>query len=586
MRPDHSIMVAVIELWTLKISGSCPMRWPYSYNSEIWPAFVTLALVVYLGSYSWRRRTIPAAKPFTIACILGGFWTIGVILELSAVNFSTKVFWVKFQAIWQLPVGAIMTCFILQFAGLGRLLSKRNYILLFTIPLLCVLAMITNDFHHLIWTEFRMSRHVISSSGRLYWIFNSYIFLLGLINFVVLVRLAIRSPGYRLPVAIILFSQIIGRVGYTIDKLDTGLLAPGEAVLFQIGVVAVAYALAFLHFHAIDPVAEARKAILEQMNEGLCVLDLQGRIVYVNPMGAAIFGAHGNNLRQRHLAEVMPIDADLLVQLGNKGKGQTDILLGQEDSARHYNLRLTTLRGRHDEVIGQLLLLHDVTEQKRAQAKILEQQSVVATLKERERLARDLHDGIGQILGYVGIQAQTAIKCINDGNNEKTKSLLGRLVEVAKDAHADVRESIHNLRSTSGQDWSFIPALQNYIDKFQANYGIRTELSLYDGIGENAFDRLVGIQLLRVIQEALTNSRRHSGARSLRVCIERNQKKACITITDDGHGFDAGQLDRCDGSHFGLIFMRERMEQIGGALKIDSIPGGGAVLKLDVPIRE
>jgi len=562
------------------------MRWPYSYNSDIWPALVTLALVVYLGSYSWRRRNIPAAKPFTTACILGGFWTLGVILELSAVNFSTKVFWVKFQAIWQLPVGAIMTCFVLQFSGLDRLLTNRNYMLLFTIPLLCVLAMITNDVHHLIWTEFRMDRYVISSSGKLYWIFNSYIFLLGLINVVVLVQLAIRLPGYRLPVASILSGQIIGRVGYTIDKLDTGLIAPGEAVLFQIGVVAVAYALAFLRFHAIDPVAAAREALLEQMNEGLCVLDLQGRIAYVNPMGAAIFGAHDNNLRQRHIAEVLPIDADLLAQLGNKEEGQTDIILGQEDSARHYNLKLTPLRGRHAEVIGQLLMLHDVTEQKQAQSRILEQQSVVATLKERERLARELHDGIGQILGYMGIQAQTAVKWINDGNNEKTKSLLGRLVAVAKDAHADVRESIHHLRSTSGQDWSFIPALQNYIDKFQVNYGIRTELSLYDGIGENAFDRVVGVELLRVIQEALTNSRKHSGAQTLRVCIERRQNKACITITDDGHGFDADQLERNDGSHFGLIFMRERMEQIGGSLKIDAIPGGGAALKLDVPIRK
>jgi signal transduction histidine kinase len=67
-------------------------------------------------------------------------------------------------------------------------------------------------------------------------------------------------------------------------------------------------------------------------------------------------------------------------------------------------------------LIGQLLLLHDVTDQKRAQTRLLEQQSLVAMLKERERLARELHDGIGQVLGYAGMQAQTAIKLMFDGD--------------------------------------------------------------------------------------------------------------------------------------------------------------------------
>lgn len=146
----------------------------YSYSPEIWPALITLALVIYLGTYSWRRRNIPAAKPFAVACIMGGFWAFGVILELSAVEFDTKVFWVKFQAIWQLPVATVITCFLFQYAGLERWLTLRNYILLSIVPLLSVLAMVTNDIHHLIWTGFRMNRYVLPSSGRLYWFFISY----------------------------------------------------------------------------------------------------------------------------------------------------------------------------------------------------------------------------------------------------------------------------------------------------------------------------------------------------------------------------------------------------------------------------
>ena len=144
-----------------------------------------------------------------------------------------------------------------------------------------------------------------------------------------------------------------------------------------------------------------------------------------------------------------------------------EITIGGGNAARYYNLNLTPLADRNGEPLGQLLLLHDVTDQKQAQARILEQQSVLVTLQERERLAHELHDSIGQVLGYVGMQAQTVRKLVQDGNTEKADSILGRLVEVAKDAHADVRESILSLRAGTAQEWSFMPTLQQYLNSWR-----------------------------------------------------------------------------------------------------------------------
>lgn len=562
------------------------MDWNYTYSPDIWPALIAFALTIFLGAYSWRRRTIPAAKPFTIACILGGLWAFGVIMELSAINYSSQIFWVKFQAIWQLPAASTITCFVMRYAGLERWLILRNYVLLFLFPVLCVALMVSNDFHHLIWAGFRINGHVTAAPGRLFWAFISYGILLGFLNLFILVWLAISSPMHRWPVAIMLAGQMIGRLGYTLDKLDSDLIGPGESVLLIVGVVSAAYAVAFLRFHTIDPIAAARRAVLEQMHEGLFVIDLQGRIVDVNPMAAVILGVPENSLRGKAITEVMPVDAAITTHLGTQETGSTEISLEKDNSARQYNLNLTKLRGRHDEVNGYLLLLHDVTEQKRAQTKILEQQRVVATLQERDRLARELHDGIGQILGYVSMQVQSALKWVRDDNKVKAESLLERVVEVSKDAHADVRESILNLRTGSEQNWSLVPTLKKYIDRFQANYGIRTELSIAGGIGDNTFDPSTEVQLLRVIQEAMTNCRKHSGAQIIKMDMALDGNKATITISDDGYGFDAGQSNNENNGHFGLIFMRERMEQIGGSVKIDSTPGGGTILKLDVAIRK
>jgi signal transduction histidine kinase len=562
------------------------MTLSYSYTPDVWPAIVTFGLVVFLGQYSWRRRHIAGARPFAIACFLASFWTVGVILEISALGAPTQIFWHKFQAIWLMPSAAMITCFILQFAGLDRWLSLRTYALLFLIPALNALAIATNSIHYLVWTGFEMDGHLVPLPGRLFWFFNSYVFVLGLINFAVLVWLALRSPRHRWPVAIIIGAQVVARIGYTLERIEGNWIGPGEAALATFGVVAVSYAVAFLGFHVIDPVTAARRSVLEQMRDGMFVLDLSGRILDVNPMGAAIVGIPKIRLRKQPVSEILPLDSGVPGGSDDAGHVDREITLGNPGPARYYDVNTTPLSDRNGELIGQLLLLHDVTEQKRARARVFDQQEVVATLRERDRLARELHDGIGQVLGYVGMQAETALQWIRKGDSGRAESVLARLADVAREAHSDVRESILNLKADQVQGWSFLQNLERYLEKFQTNYGIQSELSVADGIDDGTFEAAAGVQLLRVFQEALNNSRKHGGASAVRVTVDRNESHARITIADDGHGFDSSRLEGEDGSHFGLTFMRERLLQIGGSLEIDSKPGAGTILSIDVPIRD
>lgn len=561
------------------------MNASYSYAPEAWPAVIAFAVGVYLGVYSWHRRSTPAARAFAVACLLSTLWTLGVVLELSAGEFRTKIFWFKFQSMWQLPVGASVACFVLQYAGLGRWLNRRTYGLLFLVPAIAMLAMATNDSHHLVWAGFRMHRHVIADHGRLYWFFNSYFFLLAIINFAALGHLALRSPRHRWPVAIIMSAQVLARSAFTLGQVNQDLLGRGESVLIVLGLVAAAYAVAIFRFHAIDPVTASRDAVLEQMREAMFVLDPEGRILDLNPMAASILGRPASQLRQQPATAVLPVDAAFLRGTGDPKIDHTRLTLGEGTGARRYHLNLTPLRDQGGEQIGQLLLLHDVTEQERAQARILEQQAVVSTLQERERLARELHDGIGQVLGYVGLQTQAAHKWLQDGTKDKAEAILMRLTEVAQDAHADVRESIVGLRTGPAERWAFIPSLKAHISRFQANYGIRTDLSLLDRAGDHALDSAAGVQVLRVIQEAMTNARKHGGARTVRLRVETDENHVRVTIADDGSGFDSDRLER-DGGHFGLVFMRERMEQVGGSVTIESAPGSGTTIRLDAPVRK
>ena len=189
-------------------------------------------------------------------------------------------------------------------------------------------------------------------------------------------------------------------------------------------------------------------------------------------------------------------------------------------------MEATPLKDRQGRDLGQMLLLQDVTEQKMAHARLLEQERVVATLQERERLAREFHDGIGQVFGYLSMQAQTVRSRLRAGDGEKADALLARLVEVAQDAHADVRESILDLKAASSAQWSFIPTLDRYLRDLRTDHAIETELAIAD--------------------------------------------PTRLEVPPDGH--------------FGLAFMRERMAQIGGGVEIDSRQGAGTRVILEVPL--
>ncbi|MCX6545923.1 MAG: histidine kinase [Acidobacteria bacterium] len=553
---------------------------------DLWPALSILALLVFLGSYSWRRRNVRGATPFAFACLFGALWVVGAIGEISATDFAGKKFWVEYQAVCQLPTATAICCFVLAYAGLGRWLTRRNLSLLALPCVLVVVAVVSNDVHHLQWTAFRMDGHVVASLGTLGWAFVAYGSLLGVVNFLVLLWFAIRFPQHRWPAGIMLLGQIIGRGSFVLDKIYPGTLGPGGSVSLVVGVLAAAYALAFFGFHVFDPVPLARAKVIEQMQEGMLVLDTLGRIVDVNSAAGRMLAGPVADLRGRSAAEVLAVEPGPLIQADRAHLTHAEISRGAGPTLRHYTVNPTPLTDRRKRVLGHLVLLYDVTDQKRLDEQRIEQHRMAAVLQERESLARELHDGIGQVLGYVSMQAQTAAKWVQDGNPEKARTLLDRLAGVARDAHADVRESILNLRGTSPQDWALIPALREHLNAFQAHYGVRAELRVGEGVEENCFSPAAGVQILRVAHEALSNARKHGTAQAVNVSMERDAGHVGVTISDDGRGFDADMVKPGSDGHFGLLFMRERIEKVGGSLMVDSSAGSGTVVRICLPLRD
>ncbi|MHB8962653.1 MAG: sensor histidine kinase, partial [Saccharofermentanales bacterium] len=189
-------------------------------------------------------------------------------------------------------------------------------------------------------------------------------------------------------------------------------------------------------------------------------------------------------------------------------------------------------------------------------------------------------------LGFISMPAQAAKNGVEAGNAVKAEPILSRLTEVAQEAHTDVRESILSLRTGMAEEWTFMHALQKYLHHYQTSFGVDIELQLPEHLSEDALDTLhpdVGVQVMRVIQEALTNASKHGGAQRVNVQFVKEDGRFNIRIADNGCGFDPARLNPEAGKHFGLMIMRERMTQVGGSIIIESQPGSGTTIVLDVP---
>ncbi len=167
------------------------------------------------------------------------------------------------------------------------------------------------------------------------------------------------------------------------------------------------------------------------------------------------------------------------------------------------------------------------------------------------------------------------------GGSPRVAKELEDLAELTEEAYRDVREAILGLRESSRVDRGLVESLRAYLEKYSHQSGVKATLESTLG-GEPALQPRTEVQVIRVIQEALTNVRKHSGAGSAVVRLSERDDAVRIVVEDDGRGFDlTGTLFGRDG--YGLHTMRERMELIGGTLTIDSTPGSGTRVIATIP---
>ncbi len=216
-----------------------------------------------------------------------------------------------------------------------------------------------------------------------------------------------------------------------------------------------------------------------------------------------------------------------------------------------------------------------------ANAKLREQSAAIeqlATARERNRLARDLHDTLAHSLAGLVVQTE-AIDTLIDPDNADARSELAKARSLAQAGLKEARQAIVDLRANPVEDLGLARALERAAIDFGDRSGVQIDLH----VGEllKPINNDVGAQILRITQEAFNNIEQHAGARQVKVSLNQANDKLQLVISDDGQGFTD---DEVANDRFGLKGMRERAEMIGAKLTVESKIGLGTKITLELPV--
>lgn len=225
--------------------------------------------------------------------------------------------------------------------------------------------------------------------------------------------------------------------------------------------------------------------------------------------------------------------------------------------------------------------LYEAEQQARAEAEAVQERlALMAEIKERNRLAQELHDTVAQALGYLNLKMAVAMTLLDQGQTEEVQASLQELKQVIGETYTDVREEIFNLRSSATPQVNFLETLHDYVAKYKRFYDLEIQLVSEASPASFDFSAEVSIQLIRTIQEALINIRKHARVREARIRLSRTGQQVCISVEDQGQGFDSSRIAGQGTISFGLQIMQERIKKIGGDLEIDTSPGRGTRITL------
>ena len=348
---------------------------PWRFTPYVIPEVISVAVAIWLIITLWRRRSAPGAVPFILLLLGLVVWSLGYALELGSVGLPTVLFWDNVAWLGKLLMPPIWFVFALQYTGRGRWLTRRRVVFLAIVQFVNLLLIWTNGMHGLIYSSSRLDSSapfsaLVFTHNVGYWaivVYNYLFLLLGTLLIGLFIRTLMRSASlYRGQVGALLICVLAPWAANILFNFGLGPVPHFDLTASAFTITALAIAWSLFRFRMLDLVPVAHSAVIESMSDAMIVLDQHHRITDLNPAAQRLFGHPLSELVGQPAAQVFSTWPDLVERFRGVTEAHEEIILGEGETLRSFDLRLSSLSHQRGSLTGHLIVLRDITEQKQA----------------------------------------------------------------------------------------------------------------------------------------------------------------------------------------------------------------------------
>jgi len=379
-----------------------------------------LAAIVSVGVllYAWRYKVsqeMPALR-WLMFTIVG--WLTCNILDLATPTEAGTILWAKMGYLFVTSTALTWLRFALRYTDQHKWLKAARFAWFCIIPLISIIIVFTNEMHGLMWKTYTFlpvgSALAIHITRHGFWfyvnVFNEY--LLVLIGAILIIRQSFQSFNlYRQQTIWLVIGALMPIVGNMIYvfKLIPGLQQDYTSVMFALGGIAFSIGMSRHHLFDLQPVA--RDAVIDNMQDAMFALDIQNRLVDLNPAALAILGVEANAVLGQPAEQVFGRWPDLVAQFQDTSEIQTDITAEYGQQKRHFDMRIWPLRNRRQRTTGRLIVVRDITERKATEVALRERSAELEILNEQldafaHTVAHDIKDPLGGVVALTSLLSE------------------------------------------------------------------------------------------------------------------------------------------------------------------------------------
>lgn len=357
------------------------MTWQYSNYAHVMLFTATLALII--AAYAWRRQTNSVSTPFIFLSLAVAEWTFFRALQASIIEIPAKILWAKFAYIGIATTPLFWLIFIMQYSQQYRWLTRRHIIAASIIPFLTIIIAATNELHYLLWSRITPASdipgdYLIFNPGIWFAVILIYSYLLIFIGVLTLLRMIVRSPTIHRRQAIgLLFGAVISWSANIINLSESNPWPGLEITPLAVTLGCIIYAFILYRFQLLDLAPIARDVLIENMNDGVIVLNANNRIVDLNPAARRLISDGANPSQTSNIEEALNKRFDLVTRYKNVTTEARDTIGINETPPRYYDARISPLRDTNGQLTGRLIVLRDVSDLKQIEMEMLNQAEMV-----------------------------------------------------------------------------------------------------------------------------------------------------------------------------------------------------------------